>query len=98
MSGVPYTLPGVTVVAMLARPIRFWPEIANIAMASKDGVCTNTLVGNFLLFCTNPKFCRAILSGEGTYGIYAHPSAKCFLGKQNLIYLDKNLTKRSEES
>lgn len=89
MAGVPYTLPFMTVVAMLVFPVRFWAEMAFIAMDSEDGMCTNTLVGKFLVFCTDPKVCRDILTGEGTYGIYAHPNAKWLFGEANLIYLDK---------
>eukprot|EP00934_Nitzschia_sp_Nitz4_P007201 Nitzschia sp. Nitz4//scaffold41_size133979//35657//37285//NITZ4_003334-RA/size133979-processed-gene-0.43-mRNA-1//1//CDS//3329551431//7191//frame0 len=89
MAGVPYTLPLMTVFAMLVFPDRFWAEMADIAMASEDGLCTNSLVGKFLIFVTDPKACRQILTGEGTYGIYAHPNAKWLFGEKNLIYLDK---------
>jgi cytochrome P450 len=88
MAGVPYTLPFVTVIAMLVQPERFWAEMANIAMASSDGMCTNQLVGKFLVFCTDPKLCRQILAGEGIYQIYAHPNAKWLFGEKNLIYLE----------
>jgi cytochrome P450 len=90
MAGVPYTLPFVTVIAMLIQPERFWAEMANIAMTSPDGLCTNQLVGKFLVFCTDPKTCRQILTGEGVYQIYAHPNAKWLFGEKNLIYLDKD--------
>jgi len=90
MAGVPYTLPFVSLVAMIVKPVRFWTEMANIAMASKDGLCTNTLVGKFLIFCTDPKLCRDILTGEGVYGVYAHPNAKWLFGSKNLIYLEKD--------
>ena len=89
MAGVPYTLPFVTLFAMLIKPVRFWAEMANIAMASESGICTNTLVGNFLLFVVDPKLCRDILTGEGTFGVYAHPNAMWLFGPKNLIYLDK---------
>jgi cytochrome P450 len=94
MAGVPYTLPFVTIIAMLLQPERFWAELANIAMASPDGVCTNQLVGKFMVFCTDPKICRQILTGEGTYQIYAHPNAKWLFGEKNLIYLDKDPHKK----
>eukprot|EP00529_Nitzschia_sp_RCC80_P012128 CAMPEP_0113513376 /NCGR_PEP_ID=MMETSP0014_2-20120614/39828_1 /TAXON_ID=2857 /ORGANISM="Nitzschia sp." /LENGTH=565 /DNA_ID=CAMNT_0000409773 /DNA_START=227 /DNA_END=1924 /DNA_ORIENTATION=- /assembly_acc=CAM_ASM_000159 len=90
MHGCPYTLPFVTVAAMLIRPERFWAEMANIALASPDGLCTNQLVGKFLVFVTNPKTCRQIMAGEGTYQIYAHPNALWLFGEKNLIYLDKD--------
>ncbi|KAG7356572.1 cytochrome P450 [Nitzschia inconspicua] len=90
MHGVPYTLPFVTIIAMLLQPERFWAEMANIAMSSPDGLCTNQLVGKFLIFSTDPKICRQILTGEGTYQIYAHPNAKWLFGEKNLIYLDKD--------
>lgn len=90
MHGCPYTLPFVTVAAMLIRPERFWTEMANIALASPDGLCTNQLVGKFLIFVTEPKTCRQIMTGEGTYQIYAHPNALWLFGEKNLIYLDKD--------
>lgn len=90
MAGCPYTLPFVTVAAMLMRPERFWAEMADIALASPDGLCTNMLVGKFLVFATNPKFCRQILTGEGVYQIYAHPNAKWLFGEKNLIYQETN--------
>lgn len=88
MHGMPYTFPFVTAIAMLVHPERFWAEMANVAMASPDGLCTDTLVGKFLVFCTDPKLCRQILTGEGTYQIYAHPNAKWLFGEKNLIYLE----------
>jgi cytochrome P450 len=89
IAGVPYTLPFVSLIAMLVAPIRFWTELADIAMASEDGMCTNTLVGKFLVFVTDPKICREVLTGEGVYDVYAHPNAKWLFGQDNLIYMDK---------
>jgi cytochrome P450 len=88
MAGAPYTFPFVTAAAMLIRPERFWAEMADISMSSPDGLCTNLLVGKFVVFATDPKMCRQILSGEGTYQIYAHPNALWLFGEKNLIYMD----------
>lgn len=90
MPGVPYTLPFVTVLAMLVQPERFWAEMASIAMASPDGLCTNQLVGKFVVFATDPKTCRRILTEPETYQVYAHPNAKWLFGEKNLIYIDKD--------
>lgn len=88
MAGVPYTLPMVSLTAMIIRPVRFWTEMASIAMKSADGICTNILAGNFMVFVTDPKLCREIMTGEGTFGVYAHPNALWLFGPKNLIYLE----------
>jgi len=93
MAGVPYTLPMVYLIAMIVKPNRFWEEMASIAMTN-DGICTNQLVGNFLVFATDPKKCRQILTGEGTYGVYAHPNALWLFGPKNLIYLEQERHKK----
>jgi cytochrome P450 family 710 subfamily A protein len=93
MAGVPYTLPFVTLCAMIIRPVRFWAEMASIAKAA-DGICTNTLVGHFMIFITDLELCRKVFAGEGTFGIYAHPNALWLLGAKNLIYLNKEPHKR----
>lgn len=93
MAGVPYTLPFVTLCAMIINPVRFWAEMANIAMAA-DGICTNTLVGHFMIFVTDVDLCRKIMTGEGTFGLYAHPNALWLFGARNLIYLKKEPHKR----
>lgn len=93
MAGAPYTFPFVTMAAMLVRPERFWAELADVAMSSEDGLCTDLLVGNFIVFATDPKMCRQILSGEGTYQIYAHPNALWLFGEKNLIYMDTDVHK-----
>lgn len=87
LAGVPYTLPLVTILAMLARPVRFWTELAHIALQSVDGLCANQLVGNFMVFVTDPALCREIMTGEADYGIYAHPNAMWLFGEKNLIYI-----------
>jgi cytochrome P450 len=94
LAGVPYTLPFVSLIAMIVRPTRFWAEMAHIAMESEAGVCTNILVGNFMVFCTDPQLCREILTGEGSYGVYAHPNAIWLFDPDNLIYLDKEPHKK----
>lgn len=93
--GVPYTLPFVTVVAMIAHPVRFWNEMGRIAMASAEGVCSNTLVGNFMLFVTEPSKCKQIFTGEGVFQLYAHPNALWLFGPNNLIYLPQDLHKKA---
>lgn len=93
--GVPYTLPFVTVVAMIAHPVRFWNEMGCIAMASTEGVCSNTLVGNFLLFVTDPSKCKQIFTGEGVFQLYAHPNAYWLFGPKNLIYLPTDVHKKA---
>lgn len=93
--GVPYTLPFVTVVAMIAHPVRFWNEMGRIAMASAEGVCSNTLVGNFMLFVTDPSKCKQIFTGEGVFQLYAHPNALWLFGPNNLIYLPTDLHKKA---
>mmetsp|Transcript_5208 Transcript_5208/g.9992 ORF Transcript_5208/g.9992 Transcript_5208/m.9992 type:complete len:542 (+) Transcript_5208:133-1758(+) len=93
--GVPYTLPFVTVVAMIAHPVRFWNEMGRIAMASAEGVCSNTLVGNYMLFVTDPSKCKQIFTGEGVFQLYAHPNALWLFGPNNLIYLPTELHKKA---
>lgn len=93
--GVPYTLPFVTVVAMIAHPVRFWNEMGRIAMGSAQGVCSNTLVGNFMLFVTDPSKCKQIFTGEGVFQLYAHPNALWLFGPNNLIYLPTELHKKA---
>lgn len=93
--GVPYTLPFVTLVAMIAHPVRFWNEMGRIAMASAEGVCSNTLVGNFMLFVTEPSKCKQIFQGEGVFQLYAHPNALWLFGANNLIYLPTELHKKA---
>lgn len=93
LAGVPYTLPMMTIFAMSTFPVPFWTEIAHIAMASECGICTNQLMGKFMVFCTDPDTCRQILTGEGTFEIYAHPNSKWLFGPKNLIYLDNEAHK-----
>jgi len=90
LAGVPYTLPFVALVAMIIHPVRYWAELANIAMLSARGMCTDILVGNFMIFVTDPKLCREIMTTEDTYGIYAHPNALWLFGEKNLIYLSQD--------
>jgi cytochrome P450 len=87
LAGVPYTFPFVSLVAMVIHPVRYWAELANIAMLSGRGMCASTLVGNFMVFVTDPKLCREIMTTEDTYGIYAHPNALWLFGPKNLIYM-----------
>lgn len=94
LPGVPYTLPFVSLIAMIIKPTRFWAEMADIAMESEAGMCTNILVGNFLVFCTDPQLCREILTGEGKYGVYAHPNAIWLFDPDNLIYLEQEPHKK----
>ena len=94
-AGVPYTLPFVTVVAMIVHPVRFWNEMGRIAMASVEGVCSNTLVGNFMLFVTDPSKCKQIFTGEGVFQLYAHPNALWLFGANNLIYLPTDVHKKA---
>jgi hypothetical protein len=94
IAGVPYTLPFVSLLAMIIHPSRFWAEMANIAMESPDGMCFNTLVGCFLVFCTDPPTCREILTSERQYSVYAHPNALWLFGPKNLIYLEGDRHKR----
>jgi hypothetical protein len=89
LAGVPYTFPFVSLIAMIVHPVRFWAELANIAMLSGRGMCTNTLVGNFMIFVTDPQLCRETMTKEDTYGIYAHPNALWLFGAKNLIYLSQ---------
>lgn len=86
--GCPYTIPFVSLLAMIIAPVRFWAEMANIAMESGEGMCTNTLVGHFMVFCTDVTKCRTILTGEGTYQVYAHPNARWLFDSKNLIYME----------
>lgn len=87
LAGAPYTLPFVSLVSMIIHPVRFWAELANISMLSDRGMCADQLVGNFMIFVTDPKLCREIMTTEDTYGIYAHPNALWLFGEKNLIYL-----------
>ena len=89
MPGVPYTLPMVSLVAMVLHPVRFWDELAYIARESNQGLCANNLMGKFMIFCTDNAICRQVLTGEGTYGIYAHPNALWLFGPRNLIYMHR---------
>jgi cytochrome P450 len=93
--GVPYTFPFVTVVAMIAHPVRFWNEMGRIAMASSSGICSNNLVGNFMLFVTDPVKCKQIFTGEGVFQLYAHPNAYWLFGAKNLIYLPTDVHKKA---
>jgi len=88
MPGVPYTLPFVSLVAMIVQPVRFWAELGTIAMESGEGLCTNILGGSFMLFVTDTKLCRQIMTAEGTFQIFAHPNALWLFGPRNLIYMD----------
>lgn len=85
--GCPYTFPFVSVIAMIIAPVRFWAEMANIAIESGQGMCTNILGSFFMVFCTDPSLCRQILTGEGTYQVYAHPNAIWLFDEKNLIYM-----------
>jgi cytochrome P450 family 710 subfamily A protein len=86
--GVPYTFPLVSLVAMIVHPVRFWAELATIAMESGQGICTNTLCGSFMLFVTDTALCRQVMTGERAFGIFAHPNALWLFGPRNLIYMD----------
>lgn len=88
MPGVPYTLPFVNLVVMVIFPVRFWAELGTIAMESGQGICTNVMGGKFMIFVTDTALCRDIFTGEGTYGIFAHPNALWLFGPKNLIYME----------
>jgi sterol 22-desaturase len=88
LPGVPYTLPLVSLIAMLIRPVRFWAELACIAMESSTGCCTNAFGGKFMIFVTDTTLCRQVMTGEGTFQIFAHPNALWLFGDKNLIYMD----------
>lgn len=94
MAGVPYTLPMLSLISMLVHPVRFWAEQGALAMESKEGMSSNTLVGKFMIFVTDPKLVKAIFTGEGTYQLYAHPNAKWLFGANNLIYMPTEAHKR----
>lgn len=94
LPGVPYTLPMVSLVAMVVHPVRFWAELASIATESKEGVCTTTMGGNFIIFVTDTALCRQIMTSEGTFGIYAHPNALWLFGPKNLIYMERDAHKQ----
>jgi sterol 22-desaturase len=91
--GVPYTLPFVSLLSMLVRPVRFWHEQGQIALKGNQGMSTNTLVGKFMIFISDPKLCREVMLGEGTFQIYAHPNAKWLFGPGNLIYMPTEMHK-----
>lgn len=88
LHGAPYTLPFVTIAAMLMAPEKFWAEMGEIAMASPEGLCNNQWVGVQLIFCTDPKKCREVFTGDGVYQFYVHPNSKWLFGVNNLVYLD----------
>lgn len=90
MPGVPYTLPLVNLVAMVICPVRFWAEMSTIAVkeSGTQGLCTNVMAGHFMIFVTDTALCRQIMTGEETFGIYAHPNALWLFGPKNLIYQD----------
>lgn len=87
LPGVPYTLPFVSLIAMIVKPVRFWAELACIAVESGTGCCTNSFGGKFMIFCTDTTLCRQVLTGEGTFQIFAHPNALWLFGRKNLIYM-----------
>ena len=92
MAGVPYTFPLVSLVAMIVNPERFWAELANICLKN-DGFCTNNLVGNFMVFVTDPRAGKEIFVGDN-FGLYAHPNAYWLFGPKNLIYLEGDTHKK----
>lgn len=94
MPGVPYTPPFVSLVAMVLFPVRFWAELATIAMESGQGICTNFFGGKFMIFVTDTAIARQVMTAEGTFGIYAHPNALWLFGPQNLIYMEQATHKR----
>ena len=91
--GVPYSLPFVSLVAMIIFPVRFWDEQAKIAIEGDQGMSTNTLLGKFMVFITDSKICRDVMTREGTFQVYAHPNAKWLFGPGNLIYMPTELHK-----
>jgi cytochrome P450 len=92
--GCPYTVPFVSLIAMIVAPVRFWAEMANIAIESGEGICTNTLVGHFMVFVTDVGLCRKIMTGEGKYQVYAHPNARWLFDPKNLIYMETESHKK----
>jgi sterol 22-desaturase len=97
-TGVPYTLPFVNLVAMVIFPVRYWAELGTIAMESGSnnnnsssggggGMCTSMMAHTFMIFVTDPSLCRAIMTREADFGIYAHPNALWLFGAKNLIYM-----------
>eukprot|EP00522_Entomoneis_paludosa_P018772 CAMPEP_0172439292 /NCGR_PEP_ID=MMETSP1065-20121228/332_1 /TAXON_ID=265537 /ORGANISM="Amphiprora paludosa, Strain CCMP125" /LENGTH=544 /DNA_ID=CAMNT_0013187957 /DNA_START=37 /DNA_END=1671 /DNA_ORIENTATION=- len=94
MAGVPYTIPFVNLIAMIINPERFWAEMGAISMASKEGLCAQTMVCCQTVFCTDPKLCRQVMTGEETYGLYAHPNAIWLFDPKNLIYLEGDVHKK----
>ena len=94
LAGVPYTIPFVNLIAMILNPERFWAEMGTIAMSSSNGLCTNTMVGTQMIFCTNPKLCRHIFTTENDFGIYAHPNAIWLFDPKNLIYIQGDVHKK----
>eukprot|EP00540_Astrosyne_radiata_P000758 CAMPEP_0116822064 /NCGR_PEP_ID=MMETSP0418-20121206/59_1 /TAXON_ID=1158023 /ORGANISM="Astrosyne radiata, Strain 13vi08-1A" /LENGTH=536 /DNA_ID=CAMNT_0004450133 /DNA_START=52 /DNA_END=1662 /DNA_ORIENTATION=+ len=98
MTGAPYTLPLVSLITMLIHPVRFWGEQGSMAMESGEGMSTNILGTKFMVFVTDPKtdpkLCREVFVGEGTYQLFAHPNAKWLFGSNNVIYMDTEPHKR----
>ena len=94
LAGVPYTVPFVNLVAMIINPERFWAELGTVAMASSNGLCANTMVGNQVIFCTNPTLCRQVMTREDDFGLYAHPNAIWLFDPKNLIYLQGDVHKK----
>lgn len=86
MAGVPYTLPFVSLVAMIISPVRFWAEQGNIAQESKDGISCNTFAGKFVVYVTDAKLCRQVMTGIEDYDFYAHPNAYWLFTAANFIY------------
>jgi sterol 22-desaturase len=57
-------------------------------MESGTGCCTNAFGGKFMIFVTDTTLCRQVMTGEGTFQIFAHPNALWLFGDKNLIYMD----------
>lgn len=94
MAGVTYTLPVVGLVSMIVSPVRYWREQGEIACESPSGLSTNSLGGAFMVFVTDPKLCREVMTNEKEYGLFAHPNALWLFGANNLIYMKEAVHKK----
>eukprot|EP00921_Rhytidocystis_pertsovi_P003113 GHVQ01005190.1.p1 GENE.GHVQ01005190.1~~GHVQ01005190.1.p1 ORF type:complete len:598 (+),score=55.93 GHVQ01005190.1:415-2208(+) len=86
LPGPQATLPFVGgLLSMVFSPVEFWRKQYLYAC---NGVSANTLLGQLMLFVTNPEVARKIFVQVDNFQLFAHPNAPHLFGKDNLIYMN----------
>jgi cytochrome P450 family 710 subfamily A protein len=89
--GAPWIKPIVgDLFSMVVNPVPFWEKQRNF---SRDGFSTTSMAGRLMVYITNIPIGRAVCARLEDFILYAHPNAAFLFGKENLIYMDRDVHK-----